>query len=133
MTYLPNSIERLTPIVGYDPYAFIMGRPSNLTVNKMSNPYDCDYFTKDVKENNAGKPKGEKFGNLKSILKGALGLATVGLAIYGGAKLIKGHCPTFGISTVTGGIKGAFKWTGNKIGQFGGFLQRKFTPTPPTP
>ena len=44
MTYLPNSIERCTPIVGFDPYAYIMDRPSNLKINKMQSPYDTDYF-----------------------------------------------------------------------------------------
>ena len=75
MTYLPNSIERCTPIVGFDPYAYIMDRPSNLQINKMQSPYQTDYYAVGPdknKNNTAENPDGTK-------KKGFLGTAVSGL------------------------------------------------------
>lgn len=87
MTYLPNSIERCTPIVGFDPYAFIMDRPSNLKINKMQSPYDMDYFAvgpEKSKDENTEKTDGtKKKGGFGKILKTGLGIAAIGLGILG--------------------------------------------------
>lgn len=64
MTYLPNSIERCAPIVGYDPYAFIMDKPSNILPPNAAAPALPDSFEAQGQENNC-KKSGSK------LLKGA--------------------------------------------------------------
>ena len=87
MTYLPNSIERCTPIVGFDPYAYIMDRPSNLHINKMQSPYQTDYFAvgpDKSKENDNEAPQNQKKkGVLGTILKTGAAITAIGLAVFG--------------------------------------------------
>ena len=84
MSYLPNSIERCTLILGFDPYAYIMDKPSNLQINKMTSPYDTDYFAVGPKDtNNKAKPNVENKNNEKksskifTILKTAAAVTSV--------------------------------------------------------
>ena len=155
MTYLPNSIERCTPIVGFDPYAYIMDRPSNLKINKLQSPYDTDYFAvgpdKNTQTAEAGENK-EKKGTAGKILKTILGATAIGLAIFGISKGIKalpsgGSSATGGILSKIGthlqnagkcalkGISTAAGFIGRQFTKLGNFIQSKITPppTPPTP
>ncbi len=148
MTYLPNSIERCTPIVGFDPYAFIMDRPSNLRINKMQSPYDMDYFApgpEKCKDETAQNPDGtKKKGILGTALKLTLGIAAIGLAIAGirrgvGAITSGGGATGGGIGaclrnagrcamqTFTNGIS----FAGRQLTRFANFIQSKIPTTPP--
>lgn len=88
MTYLPNSIERCTPIVGFDPYAFIMDAPSNLTINKMQSPYDVDYYAtgpKNTTENPSADTPKKKRGGIYGALKiaaAAVSVAAIGVLAF---------------------------------------------------
>lgn len=155
MTYLPNSIERCTPIVGFDPYAYIMDRPSNLKINKMQSPYDTDYFAVGPDKNTQAAETGEnkeKKGTTGKILKTILGAAAIGAAIFGISKGIK-RLPKGGSGTTTGflsgigthlqnaekcvlkGVSTAIGFIGKQLTKFGSYIQSKITPppAPPTP
>ncbi len=89
---LPNSLERCTTIVGYDPYAFIMDRPSNLRIHKMRSPYDTgiDYFSKEpAPGSNEEKQNKIKKSKIVKFLKiGGIALAAV--ALFAGIKKLPG-------------------------------------------
>lgn len=84
MTYLPNSIERCAPILGYDPYAFIMDKPSNLTQQAVSNPAGADNFTPQTPKNTECKTEKKKrkfsIGKFFKLAKFAAGIAAIGAA-----------------------------------------------------
>ncbi len=149
MTYLPNSIERCTPIVGFDPYAFVMDKPSNLRINKMQSPYGMDYYAvgpenkKDEAENTDGT---KKKGTLGKVLKTGVGIAAIALGIFGLARC-RGRATAGGVSS-TGGIGAFFKNIGTiaactfsrglsfaaaQITRFANFVQSKIVSTPPAP
>ena len=117
--YLPNSIERCTTIVGYDPYAFIMDRPSNLKIRKMKSPYDTgiDYFSKEP----APGSKEETQNNIKKskIVK----LLKIGGAILAAAALFVGiknqkHTAGTGNATKEGFFAKAKDFMNNKLESF---------------
>ena len=83
MTQLPNSIERCAPILGFDPYAFIMDKPSNILPGGAAAPdiKNADSFKKN-QENNKALQNNKKGGRLlKAAQYAAAGfvLATVAL------------------------------------------------------
>lgn len=150
MTYLPNSIERCTPIVGFDPYAFIMDKPSNLQINKMQSPYQTDYYAvgPDKKKESAAKTTDEqKKGILGKILKTGAAIAAVSLAIFGiskGAKalLVSGtggnrflnmigtllqNAGTCVLKTIGTGLN----FAGKQLTRFANYITSKITPPPP--
>jgi len=137
---LPNSIQRTAPIVGYDPYAFIMGQKS------MYNPVrgnisggGLDYFAKKPEDMYGRGEKAKKGLRITKILKGALGLAAViggsALLLSGGKKLstatpvtssaggASGAASGKGVgSKVLGGLKTAKDTAVNGARSFGGFV-----------
>ena len=132
MTYLPNSIERCTPIVGFDPYAYIMDRPSNLHINKMQSPYQTDYFAvgpDKSKENDNEAPQNQKKkGVLGTILKTGAAITAIGLAVFGITHLQ--NAGTCALRTIGNG----FGFAGRQLTRLANFITSKITPpTPPTP
>jgi len=152
MTYLPNSIERCTPIVGFDPYAFIMDRPSNLRINKMQSPYDKDYFTAEPEKTDDKTSKNpdetKKKGALGKILKIVLGIAAIGIGIFG---LTRCHARASAAGSAAGGggfgaclrnlgtcalaaIGNGVNFAARQLTRFANFIQSKIVPpTPPAP
>lgn len=156
MTYLPNSIERCTPIVGFDPYAYIMDRPSNLQINKMQSPYQTDYYAVGPdknKNNTAENPDGtKKKGFLGTAVKFAAGAAAIGLAVFGiskGAKALSragstgaagGFLSKLGTHLQNAGtcalrtIGNGINFAGKQLTRLANYITTKVTPpTPPTP
>ena len=157
MTYLPNSIERCTPIVGFDPYAYIMDRPPNLHINKMQSPYQTDYFAvgpDKSKENDNEAPQNQKKkGVLGTILKTGAAITAIGLAVFGitkgaralstagtggtgGSRLLNNaithlqNAGTCALRTIGNG----FGFAGRQLTRLANFITSKITPpTPPTP
>ncbi len=156
MSYLPNSIERCAPILGFDPYAYIMDKPSNLQINKMTSPYDVDYFAKEphnIKEDTQkeiktqhkeNKGKNTTGGFFTALKIGAAGTSIVALAIaakkgigvlgklFGkipGNKNIKS--PKTGkfatfTNTITSSIKNGWSFISNKACDFAHFVSKNF-------
>lgn len=126
MTYLPNSIERCAPILGFDPYAYIMDSPSNLQINKMQSPYDVDYYApgpQNVTETPAqSTPKEKKKGpGFLGILKGAAAIASVAAVVV----LIVRFKNKIG-KIFHKGKKGSGSHKTGKIGQFFKDMQKRF-------
>ncbi len=156
MTYLPNSIERCTPIVGFDPYAYIMDRPSNLHINKMQSPYQTDYFAVGPdkrKDNTCENPDGaKKNGVFGTAVKFAVGAAAIGLAIFGisrGTRALStagsagagsGFLSRLGTHLQNAGtcvlrtIGNGFGFAGRQLTRLANFITSQITPpAPPTP
>jgi len=127
MTYLPNSIERCAPIVGFDPYAYIMDKPSNLTFTTAPTGSDC--FSSSVKDKKSTDSKGAQGADNKNkntskkpidvagLLRAAAGITAVTCAIIGLKR---------GVSHFKG--KGAPKVSSaatNKTKNFGGKILKK--------
>lgn len=83
---LPNSIERTAPIVGYDPYAFIMGRKSNFSQSAKIGG-TLDYFAKKPEDMYTNDEKAKKRFNFTPHLKNLL---TIGAVLVGTAALLFG-------------------------------------------
>lgn len=145
---LPNSIERTTPILGYNPYAFIMGEKSNYShnvTNSIKNKDSLDYFAKNPEDMYANGEKTKKGFRITPLLKGIVSLGvvllgTIGL-IKGGGKLknvkltnaARNSAPSAGSTAssgfcgkVLGGLTKAKDAVVNSTKKFGGFVSNKF-------
>ncbi len=130
---LPNSIERTAPILGYDPYAFIMDRKSNLNgLSPAVRGGGLDYFAKKPENMYTNGEKVKNKFSLNLIIKGVL---TIGAFVAGGAALVWGKkkiatAPPLPKTTPTGGPKEFFSKIRNGISNgtkgAGGFISDKF-------
>lgn len=81
MYYLPNSIERCAPIIGFDPYAFIMDKESNLTPGAIA-PMAPDSFETQggnkTNKTNAEKPKKNGVAKIINVAKFTAAAVTAG-------------------------------------------------------
>lgn len=83
---LLNSIERTAPIVGYDPYAFIMGKKSNY-MQGIRQSGSIDYYAKNPENIYTTGEKAKKRFNITPHLKGFF---TLGAVLIGAAALFLG-------------------------------------------
>lgn len=144
---LPNSLDRTAPILGYNPYAFIMGGENNSikqkTVSRGSR--QLDYFAKNPEDMYVNGEKAKKGFRITPLLKGIVGfgavlLGTIGL-IKGGGKLknvkltnaARNSAPSAGSTAssgfcgkVLGGLTKAKDAVVNSAKKFGGFVSNKF-------
>lgn len=94
---LPNSIERTAPIVGYDPYAFITGKKSNLTYagQPLHKNAGLDYYAKNPENMYTDGERANKKFKIPAKIKKILGTAAliggaVALIKFKGSKCAKG-------------------------------------------
>lgn len=96
---LPNSIERTTPILGYNPYAFIMGKSGSVSPGNMVRKNgQLDYFAKNPENMYTDGEKANKKFKITSNMKKIIGVAAGILGITAlcklkgskGAKSLKG-------------------------------------------
>lgn len=140
---LPNSIERTTPILGYNPYAFIMGKKSNYnpSMQNLMRGDTLNYFAKNPEDMYTNGEKVKKGFKITPLLKGIVGLGAVLLGaiglVKGGGKLknVKlanaagSGTPSAGSSfcgKVLGGLTKAKEATLNGGKKFGGYISDKF-------
>lgn len=84
---LPNSIERTTPILGYNPYAFIMGTNSNINPAAGKRNGQLDYFAKKPEDMYTDGERANKKIKLSSNMKKIMVVAGAILGIAGLCKL----------------------------------------------
>ena len=90
---LPNSIERTTPILGYNPYAFIMGKNSQTNpVNTVKGNGQLDYFAKNPEKMYTDGEKANKKLKITSNMKKIIGVAAGILGITALCKLKGSTC-----------------------------------------
>ncbi len=86
---LPNSLDRTAPILGYNPYAFIMGGENNSikqkTVSRGSR--QLDYFAKNPEDMYTDGERANKKFKISSNMKKIIGVAAAILGITGLCKL----------------------------------------------
>lgn len=131
---LPNSIERTTPILGYNPYAFIMGEKSNYSGRTGASMQGgtLDYFAKKPENMYSNGEKAKKGFRITPMLKGIIGLGAVAL---GGIGLVKcgGKLKNVKVSNeeglfnkIFGGVSKGKDSVINGSKKFGGFISGKF-------